>query len=64
MILVFIEHVLVSLSLPSPCSFAGVQFFIEHCLGDAVIGHSHKVPGPAELCTLDVVFDAILCTAL
>ena len=41
-----------------------VQFSVEHGLGDAVIGHPHKVSGPTKLRTLDVMFDAILCATL
>ena len=42
----------------------GVQFSVEHVLGDAGIGHPHKVSGPTKLRTLDVLFDASLCAAL
>ena len=30
-------------SLSSACSMAGAQFSVEHGIGDAVIGHTHKV---------------------
>ena len=42
----------------------GVQSSVEQVLGDAVIGHPHKVSGPMKLRTLDVLFDASLCAAL
>ena len=42
----------------------GVQFSIEHGLGDAVIGHPHGVRTSVTLYTLDVMFDTILCAAL
>ena len=42
----------------------GVQFPVEHGLGDAVIGHPHKVCEPTKLRTLDVLFDASLCASL
>ena len=51
-------------SVVLPCSMTGIQFSVEHRLGDAVIGHPHKVSGPTKLRTLDVMFDAILCAAL
>ena len=56
--------VLIPLSLSSPCSMTGVQFSVEHGLGNAVIGHPHKVSGPTKLSMLDVMFDASLYAAL
>ena len=41
----------------------GVQFSVEHSLGDEVIGHPEKVSGLMNLRSLDVMSDAILCAA-
>ena len=45
----------------SPYSVTGIQLSVEHDLGDALIGHLHKVSGPADMCTLYVMFHMPLC---